>query len=143
MDDNGRLAIPARLRKARPRGVSSKKIVKGYILARWLDGCLALFIESEWNKKLNKLDEQDLGMTREGRIFNRHLSNNTYEVTPDSQGRIVIPKKLMEVAYLQGDTLVVGVSNHIEIWNPQRYEHFFKESMSFEESVDKLFAKKS
>jgi MraZ protein len=139
MDDNGRLAVPARLRKQRPLGVSSKKQIKGYVLAKWIDGCLGLFIESEWVKRLQELRQDGSGFKRKNRIFNRHLSPNAYTVVPDNQGRVTIPKDLIKVAGLQGETLIVGATDYIEIWNPERFEKFLAENMSFEESADQLF----
>jgi len=142
LDDNGRVAIPAKLRKARPIGVSPKKAVKAYVLAKWLDGCLGLFIESEWIKKFNELQSEHSGMTREGRNFIRKLSTNTYEVVPDTQGRINIPRDLIQEADLKGETLMIGSTTHIEIWNPERFEKLSNANPSLENMLDQLFAKK-
>jgi len=140
MDDNGRLAVPAKLRKARPVGFPAKKQIKGYVLSKWIDGCLGLFTEEEWAKKLSVLFDEQSGFKRKSRIFNRHLSPNAYEVVPDSQGRITIPKDLIKQADLSGEVLVSGAMQHIEIWNPKRFERFLAENMSFEDSADQLFA---
>ena len=139
MDENGRLAIPARLRKARPIGVSPKKIVKGYVLAKWTDGCLGLFIESEWEKKLSVLLQEGSSFKRRFRVVSRHLSPTAYDVAPDNQGRITIPKRLIEAAGLKGEVLVSGVIQHIEIWDPQKFDKFIRENKSLEEAAEELF----
>lgn len=139
MDDNGRLAIPAKLRKARPLGVSPKKQVKDYVLAKWLDGCLGLFIPDEWTRKLEEMYAEKSAMDRRQRVLMRHLSPNTYSVTPDSQGRITIPRDLIGEAKLKKDALIFGATQHIEIWNPDEFKKFLSSNMSFEESADQLF----
>jgi MraZ protein len=43
-------------------------------------------------------------------------------VAPDSQGRILVPGWLKEAAELEGQVLLVGAIDRIEIWNPKRFE---------------------
>ena len=45
---------------------------------------------------------------------------------PDSQGRILIPQQLRESAELLRETVLIGVGERIEFWNPEilrRYEN--------------------
>jgi MraZ protein len=139
MDENGRLAVPAKLRKMRPIGISSKKQVKSYILAKWLDGCLGLFIPDEWTKKLEALFAERASMDRRQRVLMRHLSPNAYPVTPDSQGRITVPKDLILDAKLGNEVLISGATQHIEIWNPDEFKKFLSNNISFEKTTDQLF----
>jgi len=139
MDDNGRLAIPSRLRKSRPMGISRKKVIRNYVLSKWIDGCLGLFIEEIWRERLSALFVDGSGFKRKNRIFSRHLAPNAYDVVPDGQGRITIPKDLIDEAGLAGEVLVFGAVQHIEIWNPERYKKFLAENISFEQSADQLF----
>ena len=140
MDENGRLAIPVRLRSARPLGFPAKKKIGKYVLAKWVDGCLALFVAEEWARRLTALVAEG-SYTREQRVFHRHLGPNSSEVVPDSQGRITIPKNLQETAKLSGEVKVIGATLHIEICNPVLYDKFLSDNMSFEASADKLFEK--
>ena len=41
---------------------------------------------------------------------------------PDKQGRIIIPPSLREFGGLNGDALIIGANNRIEVWNPARYK---------------------
>ena len=40
----------------------------------------------------------------------------------DSQGRITIPKSLLEVAGLTNDAVIIGMLKQIEIWDPGELE---------------------
>ena len=46
------------------------------------------------------------------------------EVTPNASGRVMIPQTLREFAGLDGEALVIGMNNRIEIWNKSRFEAF-------------------
>jgi MraZ protein len=38
-------------------------------------------------------------------------------LTPDRQGRIVVPPYLREFAAIDGEVVVAGMYNYIEVWN--------------------------
>lgn len=40
----------------------------------------------------------------------------------DSQGRIVIPPILRESAQMVGEVVVLGMQDHFEVWNRERFE---------------------
>ena len=43
-------------------------------------------------------------------------------VTPDKQGRILIPARLREAASLEGTVLLNGNIDRVELWDPDTYE---------------------
>jgi MraZ protein len=40
---------------------------------------------------------------------------------PDKQGRVILPQYLREYADLDKQAVVIGLYNHCEIWNPERW----------------------
>ena len=48
------------------------------------------------------------------------------EVTPNASGRVMLPQALREFAGIEGDALVIGMNNRIEIWSGKRFEQFIK-----------------
>ena len=48
------------------------------------------------------------------------------EVTPNAQGRIVIPPALRKRAKLDSEALVLGMNRRIEIWSSEVYEEFLQ-----------------
>lgn len=67
----------------------------------------------------------------------RFIFPNAEELTPDKQGRILIPQELAKYANLSGDTCLLGLSNHIEIWNPELYEKSCSE-YNYEQFADDM-----
>ena len=54
------------------------------------------------------------------------LIANAAQVSPNAQGRIMIPQKLREDAGLSKDVVVVGMDTRIEIWSKDIYEPFIQ-----------------
>lgn len=140
MDENGRLAIPMKLRQARPIGVSPKKQIKGYVLSEWFEGCLGLFTDDKWVNVIMEVQEEGSVFKKGNRGISRTLASNAYPVKPDGQGRITIPKDLISLADLKDNVLVMGVTTHIEIWDEERFKHF-KSDNELAKSAEQLFEK--
>ncbi len=115
LDDRGRVAIPARFR---PR------LGQGATLARWLDGCLAIFPADAWEELAAKL--QALPTTNAAaRQFGRFMSSGAVEVELDKQGRVLVPGYLREYAAIEsGEVVVVGALNRLEIWAPSAWQPY-------------------
>ncbi|MDP9468842.1 MAG: division/cell wall cluster transcriptional repressor MraZ [Chloroflexota bacterium] len=109
LDDRSRVAVPVRFRT---------RLEGGATLARWLDKCLGLFPHDEWEELAAKL--RGLPLTNaKAREFARFMSSGAVEVQLDKQGRILVPGYLREYAgLLEGEVIVVGALNRLEIWAP-------------------------
>lgn len=110
VDAKGRLFVPAKLRD---------KLGDSFIAAVVLDRCICLYSTDEWDALLDGI--ASLPMTQ-GRALLRQLTSNAEDVTPDAQGRILLPKHLLEYAGLQKEALVIGAGKRAEIWQPAVYE---------------------
>ena len=112
VDSKGRIAIPAKMRNA-----LSAEAKNTFTITRGLDQCINLFPQDVWEKREEKIGELNM-YSAEPRDFVRTLMMWAEEVTLDKQGRIVVPKPLMELAELNETALILGSFDHIEIWNP-------------------------
>jgi MraZ protein len=55
-------------------------------------------------------------------------------VTMDKQGRVVLPQILRESAAMAGEVSVLGLQNHLAVWNQRRLqERLFKKELFTEE----------
>jgi MraZ protein len=115
LDDRGRVAIPVRFRS---------RLAQGATLARWLDGCLAVFPADTWEELAGRL--QGLPTTNPAaRQFGRFMSSGAVEVELDRQGRLLVPGYLRQYAALDiGEVVVVGALNRLEIWAPTRWQPY-------------------
>lgn len=120
IDGKGRLAVPARFRAS---------LEAGAFVSRWIDGCLAIFPREAWDElaqRVASLPFSDAG----ARTFSRFVFSGAFEVELDSQGRALVPAGLREFAALEGEAVVVGARDHIELWNPDRWVTYSAEMQS-------------
>ena len=103
IDAKGRIFVPAKLRE---------KLGDGFIAAAVMDHCVSLYSMEEWDKLQQGL--ADMPMTK-ARKLQRYLSANACDVQVDAQGRILLPRHLLEYARLEKEALVVGAGNRAEI----------------------------
>ena len=61
---------------------------------------------------------------RQGNDTSVHITATAVEVTPNAQGRVIIPQALREFAQIEGEALVIGMNNRVEIWNKAKFEEF-------------------
>lgn len=113
LDEKGRVSLPAAFR----REVGDQPLV----LLRAYPESLALFPQGVWREVEERLRDLLKHQPRMRFQVLRTLSDAA-EVTPDGQGRILIPARLQEAVGLEGQALLVGAMDRIEIWNPQRFE---------------------
>jgi MraZ protein len=117
IDQKGRIAIPAELRRAADR----RKGGEWFVLMPGFEGCLMLLDREAWQRLEERLRENALGSAR-GRAFQRAFLKDAHQVTVDSQGRITIPPSLMGLAELGREAELRGLIDRIEVWAPDRFD---------------------
>ncbi len=133
LDAKGRLILPSRFRE-----VCKECGIDRFFLTRGLDKCIFMFSEDEWRLQERKF--RGMPFTKqEARRFNRIFFSGAIDVIPDRQGRFVLPQYLKEYAGINRETVIIGVSNRIEIWDRIRWEQFAEESgASFEQIAENM-----
>ena len=129
LDDKGRMIVPVKFREG---------LGTNFVVTRGLDKCLFVYPNSEWEILEAKL--KALPMTRaDARSFVRFFFSGATESELDKQGRVLIPSSLRDYAGLQRDTVVLGVSNRVEIWSQDVWADYAKQAEeSFAEIAEKL-----
>lgn len=115
LDEKQRIAIPKRLRDALGSPLEALYVTPGN------DGSLALYTEEELSKLADRLAANS-PVQQEVRAFGRLFYARAERVELDSQGRVRIPPELVLTAGLQKDVVLLGVQNHMELWDKPRWE---------------------
>ena len=113
MDEKGRVSLPAAFR----REAEGDR----FILLQWEKPYLTLFPESVWEEVQARLLEYRR-KEPDSWTYVREITSQAVEVSPDKQGRILIPAWLQEAASLEGTVVMSGVIDRIEIWEPSAFE---------------------
>jgi MraZ protein len=120
LDAKGRFLVPAGFKKQLPENE-----VVSFVLNRGFEKCLSLYTSAGWEpifSELSKLNDFDPKV----RQFKRYFLNGATQVVPDSAGRLLLPKNLMEYAGLEKDIVLVSAIDKIEIWDKTKYQQFFE-----------------
>lgn len=118
VDEKLRIAIPKPFRTALGSGT---EIV--LYIAPGLDGSLALYPEEAFAKVADRLASGS-PTARDVRAFSRLFYAQTQATELDGQGRIRLPIESAQYAGVTQEALLIGVHDHIELWNPERWEAY-------------------
>ncbi len=88
-----------------------------------LDGSLFLFDETHWQTIIDSMSQAPF-TKKSHRDWIRLLANNAASVSPDKQGRILIPNYLIQYAQLSKNVVIAGSFNRIEIWDQTKYHQY-------------------
>lgn len=119
VDAKGRLPVPAVFRRA----LGSEAAV----VVTLLDQCLAVYPPAEWARLEGQLAALP-AFSKQVKALTRLLLSRAADCEIDVQGRILLPPALRASADLGRDAVVVGVLNRFEIWSPDTWEGFVRES---------------
>jgi len=116
LDSKDRLTVPARFRAA---------LADGVVLSAGLDPCVEVYPTAGYADFERQVLAELNPLSRSGRMMRRRFHGRSHDETLDSAGRVRVPKHLIEHAGLQeGACVVIGVADHLEIWNPPTWaEH--------------------
>lgn len=140
VDDKGRVAIPAKMRKS-----MSPDAADTFVVTRGPDEdpCIYAYPLDEWKKLEERLGELNQYNDRD-RFFLRTLLYWADELTFDKQHRVMIPKALVDFAGIDRNALIIGSMDHIEIWNPETFENYLnRRSESYSEVAEAVMGMKS
>ena len=124
MDAKGRFLMPAGLRKQLPEDQQNE-----FVINRGLDDCLVMYPIPVWEKELSRLQSRNQ-YVQKNRTFLRMFLNGATRVSLDGNGRVLIPKRLMEFLGTNKDLILLAQIDKIEVWNNDRYKDFLKNSQA-------------
>lgn len=114
LDAKGRVFIPAKWREC----VGDTLIVTLGLLETPSAKCLSGMSVEQWERFSQKLAALPVTDTS-GQAIRRKLYSMAAACEIDKQGRILIPAPLRDLAGLSKDATLVGIDDHVEIWNPE------------------------
>ena len=126
LDTKNRIFMPAKMRE---------ELGESFVIAKSLrEKCLMVYSLEEWSRYMSPINEQNRKLQERAKRF---LNATAAEVQPDSQGRIVLPKHLVDYAEISRGLTIVGCFNYAEIWSDELYEKC-KEEDDFASMVAEL-----
>ena len=125
IDKKGRVSVPKNFRNALtvPSSQDENNLIpftRIYLFCSFkypaIEGCGEAFIQ----RVIASLDELELFSDEQDDLAIT-LLENSYQMTQDTEGRILLPKELRKYACLSDEAVFVGRGTRFQIWQPAAY----------------------
>ncbi len=137
LDEKSRITVPRRTRDTMEvEGHAIWYMTRGY------DKSIFLFHRDAWNE-IRTLASKHPSMDGKSLDFRRYFFSGVTEVRPDPQGRMAVPQHLREYAGIDKEAVLIGVDDHLELWNREAWRAF-QDTMGegFKEMASALFSQR-
>jgi len=134
LDDKKRMALPKRIREqlGEPETL---------FVTPGPDQCLWVYTQQGLERLADRLDQAP-ATDAEARVFRRLYFAQTEAVDLDRSGRILIPERLGQFASLQRDVVLIGVRDHLELWDAARWQEYLTQhAPRFDQVAEGAFEK--
>ena len=135
-DVKGRVFVPAAFRKTLQSSGNSQLVLRKDVYQE----CLVLYPGTIWNEELDQLRSKLNKWDEDQQQLFRQFVLESEVVEMDANGRILIPKRYMQMVNLSSEVRFVGMDRTIEIWSRSKLEKPLLDSDTFKESVRKFLA---
>ncbi|MBN1786826.1 MAG: hypothetical protein JW806_00340 [Sedimentisphaerales bacterium] len=122
LDEKGRVFISNKLRSQ----IDCDKHGNRFYLTLGPNGILCLYPE-KYFQQLTLTTPQPTAGPDESVVFERMSFAMSNKVEMDKQGRVLITEKIRKRANLQNNLTLIGIRDHIEIWNAADWDKYFAE----------------
>lgn len=117
LDDKGRLAVPKRVREELGSDIQSLFVAQG------TEQSLMIYTPESFDLLAQRYSEKS-GAKADIRGFMRLFYARAERIDVDSQGRIRIPDRLKGFAGLDREVVLLGVNDHLELWDKSRWDDY-------------------
>ena len=129
LDEKGRLMIPRKMRE--------ELGYKVYIM-QGFEGSLSVYTEARFvllSEEFSRLPFNN----KKNRDYLRAQFATTYDMDIDKLGRVQIPTALLKKFGISRNVTVLGMGDHIEIWDSAKYEAYEQEAIeNFDKNAEEI-----
>ena len=133
-DAKGRVFLPAVFRKQLQAASEERLVLRKDVHQQ----CLVLYPESVWFATQEELRQRLNKWNARHRMIFRQFVSDAEVVVPDGNGRILLPKRYLQMAGIAGEVRFIGMDDTIEIWAKERTEQPFMAPDEFSQALDEL-----
>ncbi len=129
LDEKHRIAIPKPLRDT--FSSASEGVL---FVAPGTDGSLTLYPEEAFAHLAERL-AQSSPNARQVRDYSRLFYARATRVPLDRQGRVRLPQELVELAGLKHEVVLLGVQDHLELWDKAAWNAYLDEKLGHYDEI--------
>ncbi|MCF8225705.1 MAG: division/cell wall cluster transcriptional repressor MraZ [Bacteroidales bacterium] len=134
LDAKGRLSFPSAFKRQMKDAAG-----EGFVLKRDVfEKCLILYPMEEWERQNAMIRKKTNPYNKEHARFLRMFYSGTAELYLDASNRMLVPKRLLDVAGIRDEVVLAGQSGRIELWAASAYEKVSRADEDFAAMAEKI-----
>lgn len=133
-DAKGRIFVPAIFRKSLQSGGEEFLVLRKDIF----QDCLVLYPGSVWEKEVEVLRSRLNKWNKDQQQIFRQFVLDAERLEMDASGRILIPKRYLQLVNIVSDVRFLGVDDTIEIWAKEKLESPLVPPEEFSSKIQEL-----
>jgi len=133
LDNSGRLKIPEKFRE-----IIEQNFGKEVFITSLTDEAVQIYPLSVWEEMTRIANEGALHLRPDVRRFLLRVNLKGSYNQIDAKGRVLINQTLREKANLNTEVEVIGLNNHLEIWNKEVLNGIIEEKPLTEEDFENI-----
>jgi len=130
LDEKNRLSIPARVREQ----IVPEEHGSGFYQVLEVNRVLSLYPD-KYYQRLALAVAPRTAAPDESLTFERLQYSMAGRVELDRQGRVLLNEKLIRRAGLKERVTLIGVRDHLEVWDSSRWERYLEENLPVHEEM--------
>lgn len=134
MDAKARIFVPAAFRKILQSSSQSVLILRKDIF----QDCLVLYPVNVWEEELTKLRTRLSRWDKAQQQLFRQFVVDAERLEMDASGRILIPKRYLQMLKISSEIIFLGVDNTIELWTKEALDKSLISTEDFSNQIQEL-----
>lgn len=124
VDKKGRVSVPASFRQVLAKKGSASSVIA---YSSFVKGCVEASGLDHFEKIYQSIEALDQ-FSDERDALSASIFGNSLELSLDADGRILLPRDLMEQVGIEDKAVFMGKGGTFEIWSPERYAVYLEEA---------------
>lgn len=134
VDSKGRIFFPAVFRKVLQSASEERIVLRKDVF----QSCLVVYPERVWNEQMDYLRSRlNRWNGRHQQLFRQFVSD-AERLEFDSNGRILIPKRFLQMAGIVTAVRCIGMGDTIELWSSSAIEDSMMDGEAFGQALEEL-----
>lgn len=133
-DNKGRIFFPACFRRILQGSGEEKLMLRKDVY----QNCLVLYPESCWNQQLDLLRSRLNRWNSQHQMLFRQFVADVEELSLDSNGRILVPKRYLQMAKIEQEVRFIGMDDTIELWSKEEADKPFMKPEDFSKALEEI-----